>query len=204
MLIGGGARTPAQAQAPIPVWVLAAVGSEWSQLPSMTATTCANAAAVLLPDGKVLIRVARLVCFLPQASRVLSCGTRRSRPGQHCRRWRTSEILQRRACSRAGARLCWVVMAQTARVARTARCSTLRRDNGSRCPAEMAHDHGHIPAVAPVSGGMLVAGGSSGSITELYDEVSGRWCQLPHVQMVERRRITGHGLSLGASGSSVG
>ena len=80
----------------------------------------------------------------------------------------------------------------------------LRRDNGSRCPAEMAHDHGHIPAVAPVSGGMLVAGGSSGSITELYEEVSGRWCQLPHVQMVERCRITRHGLSLGASGSSVG
>jgi hypothetical protein len=182
MLIGGRDDNDQELAS---VVVLAADGSGWSDLPSLTGVRTSPATA-LLPDGKVLVaggmsgegddtalNTAELWDPATQKWTALPpMAHQRSNPA---------------ACVLPSGRLAMVGGAGTDNVS--------RKDGEVFDPvkceweplgAEMAHEHPNISAVA-VAGGLLVVGVSS---NEVYDEESGRWLTLPQA-MVQPRKGAG-------------
>jgi hypothetical protein len=158
------------------VVVLAADGSGWSELPSLTGTRIHPAAAVL-PDGKVLVAGG-------MSGGAVNTGLNTAELWDPATQQWTALLPM--AHKRTIAAACVLPSGRVAVVGGFSTDGVNRKDGEVFDPvkrkweplgAEMAHGHDNISAMA-VAGGLLAVGGNAAP--ELYEEESGRWVTLPH------------------------
>lgn len=161
------------------VLVLAADGSEWSELPPMAGRR-ASAAAALLPDGRVLVAGGRSAAGAESAVKTVELWD----PATQA--WSAlpdmaEERNQASACVLPSGRVAVVGGVSTDNMdCKNGEMFDLVRRVWEPLPAEMIHARNDLDVVA-VAGGLLAVGAPlHNSCNELYDEESGRWFSLPH------------------------
>jgi N-acetylneuraminic acid mutarotase len=201
MLIGGMTAGGRTCRPLASVVVLAADDSGWSDLPPLTGVRFYTAAA-LLPDGKVLVAGGMSGAAFDT---VLDTAELWDPATQ---KW---TALPPMAHKRTAPAACVLPSGRVAILGGRGTDGVLRKDGEVYDPvkreweplgAEMAEAHVSISGIA-VAGGLLAVGGGHNimSMSELYDEETGRWLTLPH-KMVEER-ITVGSVSVSAAALSA-